>query len=59
MCCNCSGKLVLAERESLTFWDVESLEAKRLHTVNLLDKQLRALHVYNVDAECSGGVRQR
>ncbi|XP_024399098.1 uncharacterized protein [Physcomitrium patens] len=53
------SKLVLAELECLSFWDVESLEAKRIHTVNLLGKQLRALHVYNVDAECSGGVRQR
>ena len=56
---NPSDKLVLAEVEGLSFWDVEGLEARRLHTVNLLEKQLRALHVYNVDAECSGGVRQR
>lgn len=49
----------MAEVEGLSFWDVETLEARRLHTVNLLEKQLRALHVYNVDAECSGGVRQR
>lgn len=50
---------MLAESESLSVWDVNSLEARRLHNVNLVGKKLRALHVQNDDAECSGGVRQR
>ncbi|XP_024365738.1 KIN14B-interacting protein At4g14310 isoform X2 [Physcomitrium patens] len=53
------SKLVLTGLDCLSFWDVESLKPQLLHTVNLPEKQMRALHVYNVDAECSGGVRQR
>lgn len=56
---SCAGKVVLAENESLSVWDVNSLEARRLHNINLVGKKLRALHVQNDDAECSGGVRQR
>ncbi len=54
-----SGRLVVVEDEGLSLWDVEGMEGQRLHNVNLVGKQPRALHVHNMDAECSGGVRQR
>ncbi|CAK9213639.1 unnamed protein product [Sphagnum troendelagicum] len=54
-----SSRLVVVEDEGLSLWDVEGMEGQRLHNVNLVGKQPRALHVHNMDAECSGGVRQR
>ncbi|KAJ7520149.1 hypothetical protein O6H91_20G069200 [Diphasiastrum complanatum] len=52
-------KLVVAEEEAISLWDVNTTEARCLHNVNSAGKQLHALHILNSDAEVSGGVRQR
>ncbi len=54
-----SGRIVVVEDEGLSLWDVEGMGAQHLHNVNLVGKQPHALHVHNMDVECSGGVRQR
>jgi WD40 repeat protein len=53
------GKLVLAEREAISVWDVNTMDVNRLQFIELPGKQISALYVHNSDAECSGGVRQR
>ena len=53
------GKLVLAEQEAISVWDVNTMNVDCLHFIELPRKRISAIHVYNSDAECSGGVRQR
>ncbi|KAH8936370.1 hypothetical protein BDL97_17G081000 [Sphagnum fallax] len=54
-----NSRIVVVEDEGLSLWDVEGMGVQHLHNVNLVGKQPRALHVHNMDVECSGGVRQR
>ncbi|KAJ0735409.1 putative transcription factor WD40-like family [Helianthus annuus] len=53
------GKVVLAETESVSLWDVGSLTPEPLLSVSSNGKKITALHVNNTDAELGGGVRQR
>ncbi|PWA91128.1 WD40/YVTN repeat-like-containing domain-containing protein [Artemisia annua] len=53
------GKVVLAETENVSLWDVGSLTPEPLLTVSSSGKKITALHVNNTDAELGGGVRQR
>ncbi|KAI3511461.1 hypothetical protein L1887_18615 [Cichorium endivia] len=53
------GKAVVAEAEAVGLWDVASLTAEPLVSVNLNGKKILGLHVNNTDAELGGGVRQR
>ncbi|GLJ40458.1 hypothetical protein SUGI_0833600 [Cryptomeria japonica] len=53
------GKVVVAETESISLWDVSSLEPRSLHRVVFPGRKVSALHVHNTDSECTGGVRQR
>ena len=53
------GKVVVAEAETLSLWDVNSLSAQALLSVPLSGRKITALHVNNSDAELGGGVRQR
>ncbi|MCL7041224.1 hypothetical protein MKW94_030047 [Papaver nudicaule] len=54
-----SGRVVLAEAESVSLWDVNSLTPRALLSVSLHGQQISALHVDNTDAEVGGGVRRR
>ncbi|KAI4303973.1 hypothetical protein MLD38_039548 [Melastoma candidum] len=53
------GKVVVAESEAISLWDVNALTPQALLSVPLLGQKLSALHVNNTDAEMGGGVRQR
>ncbi|KAL5542314.1 hypothetical protein UlMin_010024 [Ulmus minor] len=53
------GKVVVAEAESISLWDVNSLNPQALLSVSLSGRRIYALHVNNTDAELGGGVRQR
>ncbi|XP_031267694.1 KIN14B-interacting protein At4g14310-like [Pistacia vera] len=51
-------KVVIAESESISLWDVNSLNPEPLLSVSS-GRKISALHVNNTDAELGGGVRQR
>ena len=53
------GKVVVAETESISLWDVSSLNPQALFSVSSSGRVISALHVNNSDAELGGGVRQR
>ncbi|XP_045809076.1 KIN14B-interacting protein At4g14310-like [Trifolium pratense] len=53
------GKVVVAETESISLWDVNSLSPQALVSVPFGGKKISALHVSNTDAELGGGVRKR
>ncbi|KAF8015834.1 hypothetical protein BT93_H1394 [Corymbia citriodora subsp. variegata] len=53
------GKVVIAEAETISLWDVNSLNAQPLLSVPSTGRKISALHVNNTDAEIGGGVRQR
>ena len=53
------GKLVLAEEEAISIWDVHTMDVHCLQYIELRGKQISTLYVHNSDAECNGGVRQR
>ncbi|XP_059448287.1 KIN14B-interacting protein At4g14310-like [Corylus avellana] len=53
------GKVVLAEAEAISVWDVNSQSPQALLSVSSSGQKISALHVNNTDAESSGGVRQR
>ncbi|KAK2453890.1 KIN14B-interacting protein [Trifolium repens] len=53
------GKVVVAEAESLSVWDVNSLSPQALVSIPFGGKKISALHVNNTDAELGGGVRKR
>jgi WD40 repeat protein len=53
------GKVVVAEAESLSLWDVNSLSPQALVSIPFGGKKISALHVNNTDAELGGGVRKR
>ncbi|KAB2599863.1 hypothetical protein D8674_010134 [Pyrus ussuriensis x Pyrus communis] len=53
------GKVVVAEAETISLWDVNSLNSQALLSVSSSGRKISALHVNNTDAELGGGVRQR
>ncbi|EYU18305.1 hypothetical protein ABFS82_07G049300 [Erythranthe guttata] len=53
------GKVVVAEVDGVSVWDVNSLTSKALLSVSSSGQKISALHVNNTDAELGGGVRQR
>ncbi|KAE9617626.1 hypothetical protein Lal_00043289 [Lupinus albus] len=53
------GKVVVAEAESISLWDVNSIIPQALLSVSSGAKKVTALHVSNSDAELGGGVRKR
>ncbi|CAL5413610.1 unnamed protein product [Camellia sinensis] len=53
------GKVVVAESEIISLWDVSSLNPQALLSVSSSGRKVCALHVNNTDAEVGGGVRQR
>ncbi|XP_010264983.1 PREDICTED: uncharacterized protein LOC104602833 [Nelumbo nucifera] len=53
------GKVVLAETEAISLWDVSSLNPQSLLTITSSGRKISALHVNNTDAELGGGVRHR
>ena len=53
------GKVVVAEAESISLWDVNSLSPQPLISVPTGGRKVSALHVSNTDAELGGGVRKR
>ncbi|KOM33911.1 hypothetical protein LR48_Vigan02g006100 [Vigna angularis] len=53
------GKIVVAEAESISLWDVNSLTPQALLSIPLDGRKVSALHVNNTDAELGGGVRKR
>nr|XP_016461407.1 PREDICTED: uncharacterized protein LOC107784745 isoform X2 [Nicotiana tabacum]XP_016461408.1 PREDICTED: uncharacterized protein LOC107784745 isoform X3 [Nicotiana tabacum] len=53
------GKVVIAETEGLSLWDVNSMSPQPLLSVSSSGRQISALHINNTDAELGGGVRQR
>ncbi|XP_077229551.1 transducin/WD40 repeat-like superfamily protein [Tasmannia lanceolata] len=53
------GKVVIAETEAISLWDVNSLNPQSLLSIALFGKKVSALHVNNTDAELGGGVRKR
>ncbi|KAL2230097.1 KIN14B-interacting protein At4g14310 [Sesamum indicum] len=53
------GKVVIAESDAISLWDVGSLNSHALLSVSSSGRQISALHVNNTDAELGGGVRQR
>ncbi|CAO2821628.1 unnamed protein product [Amaranthus hypochondriacus] len=53
------GKVVIAESEAISLWDVSSLNPRALLSVSTSGRRISALHVNNTDAELGGGVRQR
>ncbi|XP_047319546.1 KIN14B-interacting protein At4g14310 [Impatiens glandulifera] len=52
-------KVVVAECEGISLWDVSSPSSQSLVYVRSSGKKITALHVNNTDAELGGGVRQR
>ncbi|KAL0322547.1 UNVERIFIED_CONTAM: KIN14B-interacting protein [Sesamum angustifolium] len=53
------GKVVIAESDAISLWDVSSLSSRALLSVSSSGCKVSALHVNNTDAELGGGVRQR
>ncbi|KAG6664656.1 KIN14B-interacting protein At4g14310 [Carya illinoinensis] len=53
------GKVVIAEVETISVWDVNSLSPQALLSVSSSGRKISTLHVNNTDAELGGGVRQR
>ncbi|KAL3506164.1 hypothetical protein ACH5RR_031546 [Cinchona calisaya] len=53
------GKIVIAESEAISLWDVSSLNPQALSSISSSNRKIVALHVNNTDAELGGGVRQR
>ncbi|CAL9225303.1 unnamed protein product [Arabidopsis halleri] len=53
------GKLVIAESEAISVWDVNSLHPEAQHTISSSGRKISAFHINNTDAEVGGGVRQR
>lgn len=53
------GKLVIAEAEAISVWDVNSLHPEAQHTISSSGRKISAFHINNTDAEVGGGVRQR
>ncbi|KAG6543661.1 hypothetical protein Mapa_014844 [Marchantia paleacea] len=53
------SRLVVAEDQALSLWDVNGMTPHPVLQVNFNGKQIRALHIRNSDAESAGGVRQR
>ncbi|XP_027119621.1 KIN14B-interacting protein At4g14310 [Coffea arabica] len=53
------GKVVIAESEAISLWDVSSLHPQALSSISSSNRKIDALHVNNTDAELGGGVRQR
>ncbi|XP_027364397.1 KIN14B-interacting protein At4g14310 [Abrus precatorius] len=53
------GKVVVAEAESVSLWDVNSIVPQALVSVPTTGRKVSALHVSNTDAELGGGVRKR
>ncbi|KAL9687553.1 hypothetical protein QQ045_031957 [Rhodiola kirilowii] len=52
-------KLVLAEADNISVWDVSSQKSQPLLYISSAGRKISALHVVNTDAELGGGVRQR
>ncbi|KAJ4838226.1 hypothetical protein Tsubulata_035082 [Turnera subulata] len=53
------GKVVIAETETISVWDVNSISPLSLLSISSSGRKISALHVVNTDAELGGGVRQR
>ncbi|CAI9118135.1 OLC1v1019659C1 [Oldenlandia corymbosa var. corymbosa] len=53
------GRVVIAESEAVSLWDVSSLHPEAVSSVSSSNRTIVALHVNNTDAELGGGVRQR
>lgn len=53
------GKVVVADIETISIWDVNSLNPQPLLSVSSAGRKISALHVNNTDSELGGGVRQR
>ncbi|KAI3459530.1 hypothetical protein Pfo_016193 [Paulownia fortunei] len=53
------GKVVIAESDAISLWDVSSVSSQALLSVSSSGRKISALHVNNTDAELGGGVRQR
>lgn len=53
------GEVVVAEAESISLWDVNSLSPHASSSVPSVGQKISALHVNNTDAELGGGIRQR
>ncbi|XP_043703779.1 KIN14B-interacting protein At4g14310-like [Telopea speciosissima] len=53
------GKVVIAETENISLWDVNSLNPQALLSVTSSGQKISALEVNNTDAELGGGVLQR
>lgn len=53
------GKVVIAESEKISVWDVNSITQQSLLSISSNGQKISALHVINTDAELGGGVRQR
>ncbi|WOL19302.1 hypothetical protein Cni_G28100 [Canna indica] len=53
------GKVIIAGTETISLWDVNSLNPQPLLSVASGGKKVYSLHVNNTDAELGGGVRQR
>ncbi|KAL6185144.1 hypothetical protein ACLB2K_041279 [Fragaria x ananassa] len=53
------GKVVVADIETISVWDVNSLTPQPLLSVSSAGRKISALHVNNTDSELGGGVRQR
>ncbi|KAM6578920.1 hypothetical protein CsatB_030757 [Cannabis sativa] len=53
------GKVAIAEAETISLWDVNSISPQALQSVSLSGRKISAFHVNNTDAELGGGVRQR
>ena len=52
-------KIVVAETEGVSLWDVSSQNPQALSSVSSAGCRISAVHVNNTDAELGGGVRQR
>ncbi|GMH18873.1 hypothetical protein Nepgr_020714 [Nepenthes gracilis] len=53
------GKVVIAEAEAISLWDVSSLNPQALLSVSSFGHNVSAVHIHNTDAEAGGGIRQR
>lgn len=53
------GKVVIAESEGISLWDVNSIQPQALLSVSSSGRKISALHINNTDAEVGGGVRHR
>ncbi|KAJ4968424.1 hypothetical protein NE237_015125 [Protea cynaroides] len=53
------AKVVIAETENISLWDVSSLNRQALLSITTSGRKISALHVNNTDAELGSGVRQR